>query len=167
MIWLTVLTWVRKVPSWVWLALAIAGAVMFYGHLRYNAGQASVQGKFDAYKVEIQKAVAVRLAENAAKEAEDRKVFQEIAAQHIKDIENAKAKADRIAADLRAGNIKLRNHWRGCAAPQAASNPEGADEDSRLREESAGRIIGNAAEADSWIRALQDVIRQIQKPPEK
>ena len=157
---------IKLVPRQVWLVLAVIAAILFYGHLRYNAGQASVQGKFDAYKTEVQKAVAIRLAENAAKEAEDRKVFQEIAKQHAEDVKNAKAKADRIAADLRAGNIKLRKQWRGCAAPQAAANPEGTDEDSRLREESAGRIIGNAAEADSWIRALQDVVRQLQKQQE-
>ena len=156
----------KLIPKQVWLVLAVIAAILFYGHLRYNAGQASVQGKFDAYKTEIQKAVAIRLAENAAKEAEDRKVFAEIAKQHVEDIENARLKAERVAADLRAGNIKLRNHWRSCTAAQAAANPEGTDEDPRLREESAGRIIGNAAEADSWIRALQDVVRQLQKQQE-
>lgn len=154
------------VPKQLWLVLAVIAAILFYGHLRYNAGQASVQGKFDAYKSEVKKAVTKQIAQNAAKEAQDRAVFAQIAAQHIKDIENAKAKADRIAADLRAGNIKLRKQWRGCAAPQAAANPEGTDEDSRLREESAGRIIGNAAQADSWIRALQDVVNQLQKQQE-
>ena len=154
---------IKLVPRQVWLVLAVIAAILFYGHLRYNAGQASVQGKFDAYKTEVQKAVAIRLAENAAKEAEDRKVFAEIAKQHVEDIENARLKAERVAADLRAGNIKLRKHWRGCPAPQAAANPEGTDEDSRLREESAGRIIGNAAEADGWITALQRGWQQCQK----
>ena len=175
MIWLTILNWVRKVPSWVWLALAIAGSVWFYGHLRYNAGEASqkaetakVQAKFDAYKTEVQKAVAIRLTQNKIKEAEDRQVFAQIAEQYKKDIADAKAEGNRIAADLRAGNIKLRKQWQGCSVPaKAADGSSGADEEARLREESAGRIIGNAAEADSWIRALQDTVRQLQAEPVK
>lgn len=164
--WVSIpLAFLKRVPRQVWIGLAIVAAIWFYGHLRYNAGQASVQGKFDAYKQEVKKAVTKQIAQNAEKEAQDRAVFAQIAAQHIEDIENAKAKADRIAADLRAGNIKLRNHWRSCPAPQAAASPQGIDESARLREESAGRIIGNAAEADIWIRALQDVIRQLQDYP--
>lgn len=166
MIWLTFLTWARKVPLWVWAALAIVIGVWCYGNNRYNDGQASVQGEFDAYKKVVQEAVQRQRASNLAKEAADRAAFQQIAERHAKEIEDAKAKADRIAADLRAGNIKLRKRWSGCPAPQAAANPEGTDEDSRLREESAGRIIGNAAEADSWIRALQDVVNQLQKQQE-
>ena len=162
-IWKSFLAWVRKVPLWVWAALAIVIGVWCYGNNRYNDGQASVQGEFDAYKKVVQEAVQRQRASNLAKEAADRAAFKQIAEQHAKDIKDAKAKADRIAADLRAGNIKLRKQWRGCAAPQATTNPEGTDEDSRLREESAGRIIGNATEADSWIRALQDVVRQLQK----
>lgn len=166
MIWITFLNWLRKVPSWVWLALAIAGSVWFYGHLRYNAGEAEAEAKLSAYKTEVQKAVAIRLTQNKIKEAEDRKVFAEIAEQYKKDIADAKAKGNRIAADLRAGNIKLRKQWQGCSVPtKAADGSAGIDEDARLREESAGRIIGNAAEADSWIRALQDTIRQLQKEP--
>lgn len=166
MIWLTFLTWVRKVPLWVWAALAIAGAVMFYGHLRYNAGQASVQGKFDAYKQEVKKAVTKQIAQSAAKEAQDRAVFAQIAAQHIKDIENAKAKADRIAADLRAGNIKLRKHWRGCSTAKTPADTARVDEETRLRETDAAENVRDAAEADSWITALQRGWQQCQKQQE-
>lgn len=162
------LNWVRKVPSWVWLALAIAGSVWFYGHLRYNAGQAEAEAKLSAYKTEVQKAVAIRLTQNKIKEAQDRQVFAQIAEQYKKDIADAKAEGNRIAADLRAGNIKLRKQWQCCSVPaKAADGSSGADEEARLREESAGRIIGNAAEADSWIRALQDTVRQLQAEPVK
>lgn len=166
MIWLKFLKWVRLVPNWVWMALAIIGSVMFYGHLRYNAGQADGEAKLSAYKQEVQKAVAKQIAQNAAKEAQDRAVFAQIASQYAKDIENAKAKSDSVIAGLRNGNIKLRKQWRGCATPQAADGSSGIDENARLREESAGRIIGNAAEADGWIKALQDVITQLQKQQE-
>ena len=154
---------IKLVPRQVWLVLAVIAAILFYGHLRYNAGQASVQGKFDAYKTEIKKAVAIRLAENAAKEAEDRKVFAEIAKQHVEDIENARLKAERIAADLRAGNIKLRKHWRGCATPQAADRSSGIDEEAELRVQGAAEDVRDGAEADGWIEGLQKVVEQLQK----
>jgi uncharacterized protein YukE len=153
------------VPRQVWIGLAVIAAVWFYGHLRYNAGQADIQAKFDAYKVEIQKAVSAREAANLAKEAADKQEFERIAKQHDEDVKNAKAKADRVAADLRDGIAKLQKHWRGCPSGQAAGSPQGIDEETRLREESAARIIGNAAEADSWITRLQEVIRQLQSEP--
>jgi len=168
MIWLTILNWVRKVPSWVWLALAIAGSVWFYGHLRYNAGEAEAEAKLSAYKTEVQKAVAIRLTQNKIKEAEDRKVFAEIAEQYKKDIADAKAKGNRIAADLRAGNIKLRKQWQGCSVPaKAADGSSGIDENTRLRAKDSGDLVRAGSEADSWIRALQDTVRQLQAEPVK
>lgn len=171
--WKAIKAFLSGIPSWVWLALAIAGSVWFYGHLRYNAGEASqkaetaqVQAKFDAYKKDVEKAVRRQAASNLAKQAADRAAFQQIAARHAQEIKNAKAKSDAVIAGLRAGTIKLRKQWQGCSTPaKAADGSSGVDEDARLREESAGRIIGNAAEADSWIRALQDVIKQLQSEP--
>lgn len=172
--WKAIKAFLAGIPSWVWLALAIAGSVWFYGHLRYNAGEASqkaetakVQAKFDAYKKDVQEAARRQTASNLAKEAADREAFKQIAEKHAQEIKNAKAKSDAVIAGLRAGNIKLQNYWRGCPSGQAAGSPAGTDENARLREESAGRIIGNAAEADSWIRALQDTVRQLQAEPVK
>lgn len=162
----------KLVPKQAWLVLAVIAAVWFYGHLRFNAGQASqkaetkqVQAKFDAYKTAIKAAVERQLVQNGLKEAEDKRVFAEIAQKYKQDKLDAQAKSDAVIAGLRAGTIKLRKQWRGCPAAQAADGSSGVDEDSRLREESAARIIGNAAEADSWITRLQEVIRQLQKEP--
>ena len=155
----------KLVPKQAWLVLAVIAAILFYGHLRYNAGQADGEEKLAAYKQQVQKAVAIRLTQNGLKEAEDKRVFAEIAKKYEQDKLDAKAKSDAVIAGLRAGTIKLRKQWRGCSvATEAADGSSGVDEDSRLREESAGRIIGNAAEADSWIQRLQEVITQLQKP---
>ena len=158
---------VSLVPREVWYVLAVVAAIWFYGHLRYNAGQADTQAKFDEYKTEIKAAITKRLAQNAQKEAQDRKVFDEIAKQYAQDIKDAKAKSDRIAADLRAGNIKLRKHWRGCAAPQAADGSSGVDEEAELRVQGAAEDVRDGAWADAWIEGLQEVIRQLQKPVEQ
>lgn len=162
------LTWVRKVPSWVWILLfLVASHATLYGMYRYESNKADkAKAELSAYKTEIKKAVTEQLAQNAAKEAQDRAVFAAIAEQYKKDIADAKAKSDDVIAGLRAGTIKLRKQWQGCSVPaKAADGSSGVDEDSRLREESAARIIGNAAEADSWILRLQEVIRQLQAYP--
>lgn len=167
MTWLAFLNWCRK--NWLAILIAFAALGLYMlgrhdGAEKQEAKTAKVQAKFDAYKTEVQKAVAIRLTQNKIKEAEDRKVFAEIAEQYKKDIADAKAKGNRIAADLRAGNIKLRKQWQGCStAAKGAADTGGVDENARLREESAGRIIGNAAEADSWITALQDGWKQCEK----
>lgn len=158
----------KLVPKQAWLVLAVIAAILFYGHLRYNAGHADGEEKLAAYKQQVQKAVAIRLTQNKLKEAEDKRVFAEIAKKYEQDKLDAQAKSDAVIAGLRAGTIKLRKQWQGCSVPtKAADGSSGVDEDSRLREESAGRIIGNAAEADSWILRLQEVIRQLQAEPIK
>ena len=158
----------KIVPKQAWLVLAVIAAILFYGHLRYNAGEAKAKAELVAYKAAVQKAVAIRLTQNKLKEAEDKRVFAEIAKKYEQDKLDAQAKSDAVIAGLRAGTIKLRKQWQGCSVPtKAADGSSGVDEDSRLREESAGRIIGNAAEADSWILRLQEVIRQLQAEPIK
>lgn len=161
MTWLVVLNWARK----NWLAILIAFAALGLYMLGRHDGAEKPKAELAAYKAAVQKAVAIRLTQNKLKEAEDKRVFAEIAKKYEQDKLDAKAKSDAVIAGLRAGTIKLRKQWQGCSVPtKAADGSSGVDEDARLREESAGRIIGNAAEADSWIQRLQEVITQLQKP---
>jgi hypothetical protein len=37
----------RRVPAWMWAVLLLLAAGWYYGHVRYNAGQADVQDKWD------------------------------------------------------------------------------------------------------------------------
>jgi hypothetical protein len=37
----------KRTPGWVWVALFLLGAGWYYGHTRYNAGQADVKAKWD------------------------------------------------------------------------------------------------------------------------
>ena len=170
MSWLAIKAFLAGIPSWVWiLLLLVASHATLYGMYKHESHKADkAKAELSAYKTEIKKAVTERLAQNAKKEAEDRAVFAAIAEQYKEDIADAKAKSDAVIAGLRAGTIKLRKQWQGCSvAAKAADGSSGVDEETRLREESAGRIIGNAAEADSWITRLQEVIRQLQAEPVK
>lgn len=83
------------------------------------------------------------------------------------DAEEGKAHAEetgaRVAADLRADNLRLREHWRSCEStrlpgidPAAAELDAAADD----RAESAGRIVRAAAECDAQVRGLQAVVHE-------
>ncbi len=81
------------------------------------------------------------------------------------DAEEGKAHAEetgaRVTADLRADNLRLREHWRSCESTRlpgiepAAAEPDAAADD---RAESAGRIVRAAAECDAQVRGLQAVV---------
>ena len=74
----------------------------------------------------------------------------------------AAAESDRIIADLRAGNLRLRQLWQAQAATadlsQAVARAAQPDEGARDREESAAAIVRAADECDAQVRGLQQVI---------
>ncbi len=61
-----ILAFFKLVPAWVWLALALVSAGLFYGHTRYNAGQESTQVKWDA-SIKRGEAEVTRLKSEAGK----------------------------------------------------------------------------------------------------
>jgi hypothetical protein len=75
---------------------------------------------------------------------------------------HAQAKAARVVADLRAGNLRLREQWRSCASvPAAAADPADPDGTAELRAADAGNLVRAGAECDARIRGLQSVVRQV------
>jgi hypothetical protein len=85
-------------------------------------------------------------------------------AKYIEELENVKAENDRLLADLRADNVRLRKRWNSCAADRVAQDADAGrelDEAARLRDESAGRIVRAAAECDAQVRGLQGVVVEI------
>lgn len=56
----------RRVPAWIWVAALLLLAGWYYGHTRYNAGQADVQAKWDK-ATERGKAEVARLKSEAGK----------------------------------------------------------------------------------------------------
>ena len=76
--------------------------------------------------------------------------------------DDAKRKADAVAADLRAGNLRLRDEWRGCEARRVSdpAAPAGSgDAAAQRRIEAAGAVVRVGAEADAQLAACQAVIR--------
>ena len=73
----------------------------------------------------------------------------------------AAAESDRIIADLRAGNLRLRSQWKGCPSggvSETGAASASADEESRLREQGSADLVRIAAEADAAVRALQEIV---------
>ena len=103
----------------------------------------------------------VTKASEAARAAEQTQAaaFDAIARQHEQDKADAQAEADRVAADLRAGRLRLQDRWATqCLATEVAARAGTADEGRADREASAGRIVQAARDADNQIRGLQAVL---------
>ena len=67
-----------------------------------------------------------------------------------------------VAAELRAGNLRLRREWAGCETARlsdAAAASAERDALAGLRAEAAGRIVRIGRDADDQLRACQAVIR--------
>ena len=86
-----------------------------------------------------------------------------IAAQYEQERINAQDMADRVIADLRAGNERLHVRWQACAATSdvsAAATASGQlDAGADDRAASAAAIVRAAAECDAQVKGLQAVIR--------
>ena len=85
-----------------------------------------------------------------------------VSAAYEKGKKDAETTAKRTVADLRAGNLVLRNRWTACqasadlpAAPAAPGEPDAGTAD---RAESAGRIVQAAAQCDAQVRGLQELL---------
>lgn len=79
-------------------------------------------------------------------------------AAHQKDMSDAQARADRVANDLHAGTLRLRDEWataRATAAVQAAAGTGQPDAASELRAAGARDLVLAGAQCDSTIIGLQ------------
>jgi hypothetical protein len=110
---------------------------------------------------------AVKASESArAQEQAQAVAVANVGEAYEKGKRDAEAAGKRTAADLRAGNLKLRELWQGCEArgvSGAAATSGEPDASADDRADSAGRIVRAADEADAQVRALQDFIRAERK----
>lgn len=66
-----------------------------------------------------------------------------------------------LVSDLRNGNQRLQQQWRGCESSRiregqaSAGTSEGSDAEAELRAKGTGDLVGNADYADGWIIWLQ------------
>lgn len=142
--------------------LGLGGA----GVAGYNKGKTDAERvaklKMDEHLVEDRE--AERTATEAANRHKDELATAQnaVSAAYEKGKSDAEAAAKRTVADLRAGNLVLRERWSACKAGDGVSspttNPSEPDAGARDREESAGRIIQAAAQCDAQVKGLQDLL---------
>ena len=86
-----------------------------------------------------------------------------VSAAYEKGKADAEANAKRVVADLRAGNLVLRDRWTSCQASSGLPRPtpDTSEPDARTadRDESAGRIVQAAAQCDAQVKGLQSLLR--------
>jgi GTP1/Obg family GTP-binding protein len=143
--------------------LAVAAVICFLGA---DARAARSGARADAAEQRAE-ALAGELANTRnvlSTERQAAKALAEVAAQYEQDKRNAQVAQERVVADLRAGNLRLRKLWEAERATDeladAATAARHADELAQLRREAAGRIVRVGAEADAQVRGLQKVVRK-------
>jgi len=124
----------------------------------HEAALAAKAARNDAVMAELSAIEAAR-----AKEQERADSVNRIAAAYERGKKDAAEQGKQVAADLAAGNERLRDLWQGCKAsrvPGPAANPGEPDAADGLRAASAGRIVGAVAacqaQRDALIDALED-----------
>lgn len=101
----------------------------------------------------------VALAQEQARAAEQRMVerLAAVEARYRQEVEDARATGERVAADLRAGNLRLRSELAALAAAGVSGDPAaavGADAAARRGAAIAGAAVGIGRECDARIQAL-------------
>ena len=148
-----------------WGAIAVFVVIACAGLVRCGSdmGAARVQAKWDADRTAAAEAHASALAEARAREQLMQADFDAAAAQWEQDRGEIEASSERLAADLRAGAVRLHQRWQACAATaglsgaaHTAAGPDGGAED---RAASAARIVAAGAACDAQVRGLQALIR--------
>lgn len=152
----------RAVLGLIVMAALLAGTSLYAHHRGYVAGQAVGNAAVASLKADLAEATAA--ATTAARKAEQAQAdaLSAAAQSYERGRDDAQAHADRVIADLRAGNIRLRARWSApaaCRVPAPAASVARADAAERSRQESAGRIVLAADQCDAQVAALQDVIR--------
>ena len=148
-------------------------------------GGAGVAG-YNKGKADAERAAKIAMSEHLAEDREAERVATEdanrykdalataqnaVSAAYEKGKADAEANAKRVVADLRAGNLVLRDRWTSCQASSGLPRPtpDTSEPDARTadRDESAGRIVQAAAQCDAQVKGLQSLLRlERQSQPE-
>ena len=153
------------VRATVFAAIAIA-ALALAGVLSHKLRGAAETISAMTLQAAQDKAALAEARAEASEEARLKEITAARAANAVADAyergkQDAQAAGDRVAADLRAGNLRLQDRWRGCEAGRVsaiAGSPGESDAAAADRNDSAGRIIGAGAACDAQVIGLQQFI---------
>lgn len=174
MTWLTVWTFLKRIPWQVWAALLLALALAYCLRLAYKAGQEEVQARWDAERAEVKALVEAKDKQYREAEKKAAERIAEIAARYEQEKVNAAEEARQsVLADVRAGRVGVR--FRACPTAEAPATPEaprGADGGTAVPEQDAFHLaiadsIALGAACDAQVTGLQDTIRAYQAMSEE
>lgn len=139
--------------------LLLLGALVASHGCAYRVGgskaRADMAEQSAAYDRQLVAAIDAARKTELAKDA----AIAAVATVYEQDKTDAKAKHDAVVADLRAGAVRLRDHWTcPVAVPSAAAGTGQRDAAADLRAADSGDLVRLGAEADAQIRAAQAVI---------
>lgn len=151
-------------------ACAVLVVILAVGSIGYRLGSSHSRIALAEYKADVAAKTAkvadlATKAERIARETEQAHAAQlnDVATQYEADKRAIETNADRLVADLRAGNERLHQRWQAALATSELSRTVASaaelDAAARDREESASRAISAADQCDAQVIGLQDVIR--------
>ena len=150
-------------------AIAIVAIIWLLYAWGHGNGKAEVQAQWDKERAEMLAAYAEDMANARERERQLTEHMAEVADIYERDRRDAQDAADRVVADLRAGNLRLHQRWQAAAATRdlsraatATGEPDAAADD---RDAAAARIVRAGALADAQIRGLQAVILSYRGEP--
>lgn len=141
------------------IAVAAFAAVCFWLGFEWRDRSCDIA----AGKVELAAAAAQTAAVTTARTTEQTAgvALADIGAKHETAREAAETVPAAVAADLRAGNLRLRREWQGCEAGRvsdAAAATRERDALTASRDALAGALVRAGRDADDQLRAAQQVI---------
>lgn len=137
----------KKLVPWLWTIMVFA----FGWH--YGSQHTDANWKEVVHNEYVQKQEATQSTQRAV---------NEISAKYQADLEGLEGSTDRIIADLRSDNKRLRVSIKPTST---TAGPDGRcifDGKAELDEATARRLIGITKKGDLQIEALQDTIRKLQ-----
>ncbi len=143
--------------------VVVAGGLFLWGRhsgVESQKGETeSVQAKYGAYTSKMS-ALTKQVAEAAERARQEYHAKSKEAAKNYEDgRKSAEEHQNTVVADLRAGNLQLRNGWSACmSAPrkdQARPAVGGDDATPAVQAEAFGRVLRVGDDADNQVRWLQ------------
>lgn len=157
------IAFLRSLPWQVYAVAALLGLGLFYGHLRYNAGQADVQAAFDAYKADqAKKAASVAVKQQAVTERVVTKYVDRIQVVREKGatiIQRIPQYVPSTACPLPGGFRLLHDSAALGTLPDAAALPDAAPVPADTAAETVVRNYTTCHATEEQLTALQEWVR--------
>lgn len=141
-------------------AFALWSAAMFGAGWAWRGDRA--EGKDADQRAAGAEAVAAQVNQTRATEHAQAEALATIGAKHEEDRTAAEAVPAAVVADLRNGNLRLRDDLATCNTARLSEAVAGTierDQTAQLRAEVAGALVQIGRDADDHVRACQAVVR--------